>query len=32
MLNGSNEESLSDDKYKVKVENHSGASFDERHL
>ena len=32
MLNGSNEESLSDDKYKVKVENHSGASFDGRHL
>ena len=32
MLNGSNEESLSDEKYKVNVENHSGASFDERHL
>ena len=32
MLNGSNEESLSDDKYKVKVENHSDASFDGRHL
>ena len=32
MLNGSNEESLSDQKYKVNVENHSGAIFDERHL
>ena len=26
MLNGVKEESLSDDRYKVKVENHSGAT------
>ena len=28
MLNGINEEGLSDDRYKIKVKNHSGATED----
>ena len=29
MLNGVNEDSLSNDRYKVKVENHSGATTED---